>query len=147
MRYTDLMELANDTTRKAELRKRVGTVVYNALVAEFGEDFSRYLTNDIFVGENASKIPNGTILVDVGDVTNKDRMTIGALVEIGIKVKNWNDTKTAKTDRQAITLDDIDEAIEIANERAEKKAEADRKKKEVKLKKIERDTKNREKKT
>ena len=147
MRYTDLMELANDTTRKAELRKRVGTVVYNALVAEFGEDFSRFLTADIYVGENASKIPNGTLLVDVGDVTNKDKMTVGALVEIGIKVKNWNDTKTAKTDRQAITLDDVDEAIEIANERAKKKEESDRKKKEIKLKKIERDTKNREKKT
>ena len=74
-------------------------------------------------------------------------MTVGALVEIGIKVKNWNDTKTAKTDRQAITLDDVDEAIEIANERAKKKEESDRKKKEIKLKKIERDTKNREKKT
>lgn len=147
MRYTDLMELANDTTRKAELRKRVGTVVYNALVAEFGKDFSRFLTADIYVGENASKIPNGTLLVDVGDVTNKDKMTVGALVEIGIKVKNWNDTKTAKTDRQAITLDDVDEAIEIANERAKKKEESDRKKKEIKLKKIERDTKNREKKT
>lgn len=147
MRYTDLMELANDTTRKAEIRKRVGTVVYNALAAEFGELFARALTADIYVGESASKIPNGTILVDVGDVTNKDKMTVGALVEIGIKVKNWNDTKTAKTDRQAITLDDVDEAIEIANERTKKKEEDDRKKKEIKLKKIERDTKNREKKT
>lgn len=146
MRYTDLMELANDTTRKAEIRKRVGTIILNALMAEFGEEFSRLLPADIYVGESASKIPNGTILVDVGDVTNKDRMTIGALVEIGIKVKQWNDTKTAKTDRQAITLDDIDDAIEIANERAKKKEETDRKNKEAKMRKIERDTKNRQKK-
>jgi hypothetical protein len=144
MRYTDLMELGGDTAKKAEIRKRIGTVVSNALIAEFGEDFVRLLSNDLYVGETASKIPSGSIIADIGDIVDKDKMTKGALVQIEIKVKNWNDTRTAKTDRSAITLDDIDSAIEIANELAEKKAEDKKKKEEIKLKKISRDTKNRQ---
>ena len=139
MRFENLMELATDTARKSEIRKRVGTCIYNALVADFGADFTRLLINDIFVGENGSKIPSGSLLVDVGDVVNKDKMTVGALVEINIKVKQWNDTNTARTSRQAITLDDIDESIKIADELAKKKAEAVAKKKENIAKKIERD--------
>jgi len=134
MRYTDLMELANDTTRKAEIRKRIGTIIFNALVAEFGEDFVRYLPYDIYVNEGGSKIAGGTIIADVGDVLNRDKMTMGALAEINIKSKQWNDTKTANTDRQAITLDDVDVAMTIAEElaksKAEKNAKAEKKKKE-----------------
>lgn len=134
MRYTDLMELANDTTRKAEIRKRIGTIIFNALVAEFGEDFVRYLPYDIYVNEGGSKIAGGTIIADVGDVLNRDKMTMGALAEINIKSKQWNDTKTANTDRQAITLDDVDVAMAIAEElaksKAEKNAKAEEKKKE-----------------
>lgn len=144
MRYTDLMELGNDTSKKAEIRKRVGTILINALAEEFGVIFVRHLSNDLYVGETASKIPSGSIIADVGDIVDKDKMTKGALVQIEIKVKNWNDTRTAKTDRSAITLDDIDSAIEIANELAEKKAEDKKKKEEIKLKKINRDTKNRQ---
>ena len=145
MRYIDLMEISGDTARKAEIRKRIATVITNALIGECGEDFVRYITDDIYVGEGASKIPGNTIIADVGDVTNKDKMVIGALVEIGIKVKNWNDCNTAKTNRPAFILDDIDEAIQIMEEKRKKKEEEDKRKKEVKLKKIERDTKNREK--
>ena len=123
MRYTDLMELANDTARKTELRKRIATIIKNALIAEFGEDFVRYLPYDIYVNEGGSKIAGGTVIVDVGDVLNKDKMTMGALAEINIKSKQWNDTKTANTDRQAITLDDIDEALAVAEELAKVKAE------------------------
>lgn len=144
MRYTDLMELGGDIVKKTEIRKRIGTIVSNALIAEFGEDFVRLLSNDLYVGETASKIPSGSIIADIGDIVDKDKMTKGALVQIEIKVKNWNDTRTAKTDRSAITLDDIDSAIEIANELAEKKAEDKKKKEEIKLKKINRDTKNRQ---
>ena len=145
MRYTDLMGINGDTARKAEIRKRIATVVTNALIGEFGEDFVRYITNDIYIGEEASKIPANTIIADVGDVTNKDKMVMGALVEIGIKIKNWNDCNTAKTNRPAFTLDDIDEGIQVMEEKRKKKEEEDKRKKEVKLKKIERDTKNREK--
>ena len=123
MRYTDLMELANDTARKTEIRKRIATIIKNALIAEFGEDFVRYLPYDIYVNEGGSKIAGGTVIVDVGDVLNKDKMTMGALAEINIKSKQWNDTKTANTDRQAITLDDIDEALAVAEELAKVKAE------------------------
>ena len=123
MRYTDLMELANDTARKTEIRKRIATIIKNALIAEFGEDFVRYLPYDIYVNEGGSKIAGGTVIVDVGDVLNKDKMTMGALAEINIKSKQWNDTKTANTDRQAITLDDIDKALAVAEELAKVKAE------------------------
>jgi hypothetical protein len=128
------MELANDTIRKAEIRKRIGMIIFNALVAEFGEDFVRYLPYDIYVNEGGSKIAGGTIIADVGDVLNRDKMTMGALAEINIKSKQWNDTKTANTDRQAITLDDVDVAMAIAEElaksKAEKNAKAEEKKKE-----------------
>lgn len=144
MRYTDLMNIAGDTARKAEIRKRIASVILNALNNECEEEYVRYITDDIYVGESASKIPGNTIVADVGDVTNKDRYVIGALVEISIKVKNWNDTRTAKTDRPAFTLDDIDEAIKIMEEKRKKKEEEEKKKKETKLRKIEKDTKNRE---
>ena len=136
MRYTDLMELANDTTRKAEIRKRIGTIIFNALVAEFGEDFVRYLPYDIYVNEGGSKIAGGTIIGDVGDVLNRDKMTMGALAEINIKSKQWNDTKTANTDRQAITLDDVDVAMAIAEELAKSKAEKNAKTEEKKKERI-----------
>jgi pyruvoyl-dependent arginine decarboxylase (PvlArgDC) len=145
MRYTDLMEISGDTARKAEIRKRIASVILNALNNECEQEYVRYITEDIYVGESASKIPGNTIIADVGDVTNKDKMLIGALVEVTIKVKNWNDTRTAKTDRPAFTLDDIDEALQIMEEKRKKKEEEEKRKKEAKLKKIEKDTKNREK--
>lgn len=145
MRYTDLMNIAGDTARKAEIRKRIASVILSALNNECEEEYVRYITDDIYVGDNGSKIPGNTIIADVGDVVNKDKCVMGALVEITIKVKNWNDVQTAKTDRQAFTLDDIDEAIQIMEEKRKKKEEEEKRKKEAKLKKIERDTKNREK--
>ena len=145
MRYTDLMSLANDTTRKAEIRKRVGTCITTTLVNEFGADFVRLLTNDIYVGDTSSKIPSGSIIADVGDIVDKDKMTKGALIEVNIKVKQWNDTRTAKTDRQALVLDDIDEGIKIADELASKKREEANKRSANKAKKIQKDFEKRKK--
>lgn len=147
MRYTDLMSLANDTTRKAEIRKRVGTCITTALVNEFGADFVRLLANDIYVGDTSSKIPSGSIIADVGDIVDKDKMTKGALIEVNIKVKQWNDTRTAKTDRQALVLDDIDEGIKIADELASKKREEANKRSANKAKKIQKDFEKRKKET
>ena len=145
MRYEDLMSLPSDTVRKAEIRKRVGAVIYNALNDEFGEDFVRFLAHDLFIGENASKIPNGTLIADVGDITNKAKCLMGALVEISIKVKQWDDCRTAKTDRAAVTLDDVDEAIKISDELAATKAEKAKRDEQAKQAKIAKDTERRKK--
>ena len=147
MRYTDLMSLANDTTRKTEIRKRVGICITTALINEFGADFVRLLANDIYVGDTSSKIPSGSIIADVGDIVDKDKMTKGALIEVNIKVKQWNDTRTAKTDRQALVLDDIDEGIKIADELASKKREEANKRSANKVKKIQKDFERRKKET
>lgn len=144
MRYKDLMNIAGDTARKAEIRKRIASVILNALNDECEKEYVRYITDDIYIGEEGSKIPGNTIIADVGDVINKDKCVMGALVEITIKIKNWNDTKTAKTDRPAFTLDDIDEAILITKEKRKKKEEEEKRKNEAKAKKIEKDTKKRE---
>ena len=66
----------------------------------------------------------------------KDGFSRGVLCQIEITVKNWNDTLTAKTNRAAVTLEDVDGGIQIAEELAQKKAESERIKKENRLKQI-----------
>ena len=111
MRYTDLMELKNDTARGNAIRARLAKVIYDALVAEFGEDDTLLLTKKVTVFE--SDIAPNTVCVDVGDVLDNDKATVGAVAEIGIKVKSWNTvaTKSGRT-RYAVTLDDIKVALE-----------------------------------
>ncbi len=112
MRYNDLMICADsDNKRKDIIRQRIMKTLINCLNQEFNDEYVRCITKDIYLGESASKIPKNTIVIDVGDVLDKDKMTMGALVEISIKVKNWNGTKTAKTNREAFSLIDIDEAL------------------------------------
>ncbi len=137
MRYDDLMELANDTTRKAVIRERIGKRIASIMNEDFNSEYVRFLAHDIGVGANGSKIPKGTILVDVGEVLDKDKCSVGAIVEISVKVKNWNSTSTARNpDRQAVTMVDIDIGIETAEKLAKIKEENDRKKKENKEKAI-----------
>lgn len=137
MRYTDLMDMANDTIRKATIRERIGKRITDIMNEDFENENVRFLIHDIGVGANGSKIPKGTILADVGDVLDKDKCPVGAIVEISVKVKNWNSTSTAKNpDRQAITMVDIDIGIETAEKLAKIKEENDRKKKENKEKAI-----------
>lgn len=110
-RYTDLMELKNDTARGNAIRERLAKSIHTAIANEFGEDFSVLLPKKITVFE--SDIPKNTICVDVGDVVDKDGATVGIVAEIGIKVKAWN-TVATKSDRirYAVTLDDILIALE-----------------------------------
>ena len=137
MRYTDVIDMANDTTRKAVIRERIGRLIADVMTENFNSENVRFLVNDIGVGANGSKIPKGTILADVADVLDKDKYPVGAIVEISVKVKNWNSTSTAKNpDRQAVTMVDIDMGIDTAAKLAEVKAENDRKKKENKEKAI-----------
>lgn len=147
MRYTDLMNIKSEIERKSTIRKRICEVIHNALINEFGDDFVRFLPYDIYVGSGTelSKIPSNTVIADVGDIIAKDGFSRGALIQIETTVKNWNDTKTAKTDRPALTLEDIDEGIKIADELAKKKIEQKKVKEKNKLKQIEKDQQKRKK--
>lgn len=108
MRYTDLMELKNDTERMNVMRERLAKVVYNAVCAEYGEEYSRYIPVKIGITENASEVGKNTVVVDVADVKDKDGFEVGAVAEISIKIKKWNDVKTKKGITYGVSLDDYD---------------------------------------
>lgn len=112
VRFTDLMELKNDTQRMSVIRERMSKIVFEKLREEFGEEFTRYIDRDIGITENGSKVPKQTIVVDVGDVEDYDKCLVGACVEITVKVKKWNTVvrKDGKT-QCGVTLDDYDEAL------------------------------------
>lgn len=109
-RFNDLMTLKNDTARGNVIRERLAKVIYNALVAEFGEDDTLLLSKKVTVFE--SDIPANTICVDVGDVLDNDKATVGAVAEISVKVKSWNTVATKRGTRYAVTLDDIKIALD-----------------------------------
>jgi hypothetical protein len=112
-RYEDLMELKNDTERMNVIRERVAKVCYEALKAEFGEDFSLFVDKEIGVTANASKVAKNTVVADVGDVLDKDKFTTGACIEICPKVKKWWDVKTKNGKTQYGTcFDDYKTAME-----------------------------------
>lgn len=118
--YNDLKDFGSDTERKKVIRERITKTIYECLVNEFPETV-REIKQDIYVstGKESSKIPKGSIICEVGEVLDKDKFPVGALVEIDIKVKNWNPTSTAKRTKTAITLLDIDEEIKRESEREE----------------------------
>lgn len=142
MRYTDLMSMKNDKVRAEIIRERLGKIIYEACVAEFGEDFVRFMSNEVICStgyDSEQKFAKNSVVADVADITDKDGFERGALVNISVKVLSWNDVKTAKTDRTALTFDDILEGVEKANEKAEKEREEKAKKEERKKAQIERD--------
>ena len=105
-RFDDLMTLKNDTARGNIIRERVAKILYSALAAEFGDDFTVLLDKPISVYD--SDIPKNTVCVDVGDVFDKDDCVVGIMVEVGVKVKSFNTvvTKSGRV-RHAVTLDDV----------------------------------------
>ena len=114
-RYSDLGTLQTDTKRQAEIRKRVSQVIYNALVTEFGNDFT-VITDKKITVYNSDIAPN-TVLADVGDVIDKDGFPVGAVVECGVKVKAWNTIQDKNgRNRYAVTLDDIKIAMDGEDE-------------------------------
>ena len=110
-RFSDLMELKNDTARGNAIRERVSKIIYSALATEFGENFTIQLPKSVSVYD--SDIPKNAVCADVGDVVDKDKCTVGVVVEVGVKVKSWNTVATkANKIRHAVTLDDILIALE-----------------------------------
>ena len=112
MRYTDLNELKNDTERMNVIRERLSKAIYNAVCAEFGENYCRYVPIEIGITPNASKVSKNTVVVDVGDVKDKDNFDVGVCAEITVKVKKWNDVITKSNKKQyGVSLDDYDESL------------------------------------
>lgn len=142
MRYTDLMSMKNDKERAEKIRERLGKAIYSACVAEFGEDFVRFMSNEVICptgNDSEQKFAKNSVVADVADITDRDGFERGALVNISVKVLGWNDVKTAKTNRTALTFYDILEGVEKASEKAEKDREEKAKKEERKRAQIERD--------
>lgn len=106
-RYTDLMELKNDTARTNAIRERVSKTIYDFACTEYGKDFTRYVDKEIGITPNMTKVAKNTVVVDIGDVEDSDGCPIGACVEITVKVKRWNTVVTkSNSTKYAVTLDD-----------------------------------------
>lgn len=108
----NLDAIKNDTARKKEIRRYIGKILMDALIAERGEENVVYIPKTVEVGENAVKITGDSIAVCVGTVTNKEGYVVDAVVIVGMTVKGWNDV-ARKDDKVtlAINMDDIREAV------------------------------------
>lgn len=135
----------SDTAKQEIIRTTIAKICYNALLAELGEENVRYLDNEIGVGENGKKISKGTVIVGIPDLTDKDGYNVTGVASFAPTAHRWNTTTTAKKTTPAITMEDIDIAIDTARELAKVKAEKAEKEKQAKIKKMQKDFERREK--
>ena len=112
MMNLNLDAMKSDTVRKKEIRRYIGKILMDALVAERGAENVVYIPKTVEVGENAVKITGDSIAVCVGTITNKEGYVVDAVVIVGMTVKNWNDV-ARKDDKVtlAINMDDIRDAV------------------------------------
>lgn len=108
----DLNALKNDTARKNAIRDTLATVMFTAMVTEFGEENVLLIPKAICVGENGAKISGGSVAVRVGTVKDKNGFEVDAVAICGSTVKGWNDvcTKSGRV-TLAVNMDDIALAI------------------------------------
>jgi predicted HTH transcriptional regulator len=142
---TLLENVKSDTAKQEIIRTTIAKICYNALLAELGEDNVRYLENEIGVGENGKKISKGTVIVGIPDLTDKDGYNVTGVASFAPTAHRWNTTTTAKKTTPAITMEDIDIAIDTARELAKVKTEKAEKEKQAKIKKMQKDFERREK--
>ena len=111
-RFEDLKEMKNERAVVNAIRERLAKFIFDKSKEEFGEDFTRYIPKDIGITRNASKVAKHTVVIDVGDIEDKDGCPVGVCAEITVKVKKWNTTVT-KSDNTVygITLDEYDEVL------------------------------------
>ena len=133
----------------AFLKEKIAKICANALANELGEEYIRFIPYEIEVcpDENTSStIKKCAVIGECADLPDKDGYTVGKLCEINVTIKKHNPTFTKKDGRShpAITLMDVDIALENGKKIAEEKAEKDRKAKEQHDKKVEADKKRRE---
>ena len=144
--FKTLLEgVKSDTAKQEIIRTTIAKICYNALLTELGEDNVRYLENEIGVGENGKKISKGTVIVGIPDLTDKDGYNVTGVASFAPTAHRWNTTTTAKKTTPAITMEDIDIAIDTARELAKVKAEKAEKDKQAKIKKMQKDFERREK--
>lgn len=142
---TLLENVKSDTAKQEVIRTTIAKICYNALLVELGEDNVRYLENEIGVGENGKKISKGTVIVGIPDLTDKDGYNVTGVASFAPTAHRWNTTTTAKKTTPAITMEDVDIAIDTARELAKVKAEKAEKDKQAKIKKMQKDFERREK--
>ena len=111
----NLDAMKNDTARKNAIREEIGRDIYDAMVAKRGEENVLFIPKTIEVAKEEGatvKITGNSVVVCVGQVTNKDGFVVDAIVVIGMTVKNWNDVCT-KSERVtlALNMDDIRQAL------------------------------------
>ena len=111
----NLDAMKNDTARKNAIRVEVGEVIRDAMVMKYGEENVIFIPKTIEVAKEEGatvKITGNSVVVCVGQVTNKDGFLVDAIAIIGMTVKNWNDVCT-KSERVtlALNMDDIREAL------------------------------------
>ena len=133
----------------AFLKEKIAKICANALANELGEEFVRFIPYEIEVcpDENTSStIKKCAVIGECADLPDKDGYEVGKLCEINITIKKHNPTFTKKDgiSHPAITLDDIDIALENGKKIAEEKEKEEQRKKEQRDKKIEADKKRRE---
>ena len=137
--------IKSDTAKQEIIRTTIAKICYNALLAELGEDYVRYLEYEIGVGENGKKISKGTVIVGIPDLIDKDGYNVTGVASFAPTAHRWNTTTTAKKTTPAITMEDIDIAIDTAQELAKVKAKKAEKEKQAKIKKMQKDFERREK--
>lgn len=144
--FKTLLEgVKSDTAKQEIIRTTIAKICYSALLTELGEDNVRYLENEIGVGENGKKISKGNVIVGIPDLTDKDGYNVTGVASFAPIAHRWNTTTTAKKTTPAITMEDIDIAIDTARELAKVKTEKAEKDKQAKIKKMQKDFERREK--
>lgn len=108
----DFNSMKNDTERKNQARIIINTFLADALKTEFGEDSVIMLPIAIETDQSVP-IAKNTVVLRVGEVKNKEGFTVDIVAEISAKIKAWNTTGT-KRRIQAVSFDDVLEAVEIA---------------------------------
>lgn len=145
----DVSNFKKSTEIDAFLKAEISRICYEALARELGEDFVRAIPYDIDVQPDeytSSTIKKGAVIGECADLLDKDGYKVGKLCQIDVTIKKHNPVFTKKDGRShpAITLMDVDIALENGKKVAEEKAEKDRKAKEQHDKKVEADKKRRE---
>lgn len=103
MRF-DFSECTNERSKQNLIRDYVNSVIYNALVKEFGVENVAQIDEDFFT-ESEAKFSKNTIVTKVDEIEDKNGWTVDILVETGTKVRTWNTSGK----RKAVCFDDITE--------------------------------------
>lgn len=108
----NLSGFKNDTARKKFVREKLAELIKKALIEEFGEENVVYVPKAIYPNDSG-KIDSESVVVNVGDIIDKDGFMVDMVVVISPQIKPFNTVmrKDGKT-TPALCLDDVREAVE-----------------------------------